>query len=170
MLCSEVLYCWPAPLYWYDVGLVVHYFFRILAQSFFATHFCTVDVSRYILTGVQLTAVSWMAQAWIRPWVMAMFFTSHKNKYIQCNRHSNCLLAGYIEYKMAGYLPKRRKVLRLGGGAGRTGASTLVGNSAAAQETFKIQIGISKINNFSFRCQIYHEKFIEYEHLRSLYL
>jgi hypothetical protein len=50
------------------------------------------------------------------------------------------------------------------------GASTLVGNSATAGETFKIQIGISKINNFTFKCYIFFQKFIKQEHLRSLYL
>ncbi len=49
------------------------------------------------------------------------------------------------------YLPKRRKV---GGG----GPSTLAGNSAATEETFKIQIGISKKNNFTFKCYIFGSK------------
>jgi hypothetical protein len=44
-------------------------------------------------------------------------------------------------------LPERR-------GEGGGGGSTLVGNSAAAGETFKIQIGISKISNFAFKCKI----------------
>jgi hypothetical protein len=38
----------------------------------------------------------------------------------------------------------------VGRGGGETGASTL--------ETFKIQIGISKINNFTFKCYIFLSK------------
>jgi hypothetical protein len=44
---------------------------------------------------------------------------------------------------------------------GGGGASTLVGNSVTAEETFKIQIGISKINNFTFKCYIFFQKLIE---------
>jgi hypothetical protein len=47
------------------------------------------------------------------------------------------------------------------GGRGGVGASTLAGNSATAEETFKIQIGISKINNFTFKCYIFFQKLIE---------
>jgi hypothetical protein len=47
--------------------------------------------------------------------------------------------------------PKRREVGRGGGGGG----STLVGNSAAAEGTFKIQIEISKMRSFAFKCKIF---------------
>jgi hypothetical protein len=66
-LCSVPKYCTAGLHHYIDTMLarcpeilVVHYFFRIQAQSFFATHFCTVNKSRYILTGVHYTAVSWM--------------------------------------------------------------------------------------------------------------
>ncbi len=45
--------------------------------------------------------------------------------------------------------PKRREVGWGGGG------STLVGNSAAAEETFKIQIEIAKMSIFAFKCKIF---------------
>jgi hypothetical protein len=67
--------------YWYEVGKtswnpLSSLLSRISAQSFLsATHFCTVDVFHYILT-----VVSWITQVRIRPWVIAMFSTSHKNK------------------------------------------------------------------------------------------
>jgi hypothetical protein len=35
------------------------------------------------------------------------------------------------------------------------------GNSATAVVTFKIQIGISKICNFIFKCYIFYQKLIE---------
>ncbi len=47
------------------------------------------------------------------------------------------------------------------GGGGWGGAvmvfhTSLVGNSAAAEETFKIQIAISKMSNFAFKCSIFY--------------
>ncbi len=85
-----------------------------------------------------------------------MFSTSHKNKYKQCNRLSN-YPSNYKGKQDGGYFYPKTE----GGGGGGGGASTLVDNSANAEETFKIQIGISKINNFTFKGYIFYRKFIE---------
>jgi hypothetical protein len=74
---------------------------------------------------------------------MAVFFTSHKKTK---NATDTPFIPLFNSGKQdGGYIyPKD----------GRWGRD----NSATAEETFKIQIGISKINNFTFKCYIFLSK------------
>jgi hypothetical protein len=75
---------------------------------------------------------------------MAMFFTSHKNKYNKA-ADTPIILPINKGKQDGGYIYPKTE-----GGGGEQ--QPLVGNSATTEKTFKILIGISKINNFTFKC------------------
>ncbi len=75
-----------------------------------------------------------------------MFFTLHKNKYNKA-LDTPLILPINKGKQDGGYIYPKTE-----GGGGGEQQQPLVGNSATTEETFKILIGISKINNFKFKC------------------